>query len=80
MAATSEDLAPDHPEKALLIAEDASELVTLLRLRLDASLVLSLGFLLIGAVVVYCVLIVLFNFLADIALCLLDPRVKLTDE
>ena len=38
------------------------------------------GFLLIGAVVVYCILSVLFNFLADIALCLLDPRVKLTDE
>jgi oligopeptide transport system permease protein len=38
------------------------------------------GFLLIGAVIVYCILIVLFNLLADLALCLLDPRVKLTDD
>ncbi len=38
------------------------------------------GFLLIGAVIVYCVLIVLFNLLADLALCLLDPRVRLTDD
>ena len=38
------------------------------------------GFLLIGAVIVYCVLIVLFNLLADLALCLLDPRVKLSDD
>ena len=37
------------------------------------------GFLLIGAVIVYCVLIVLFNLIADLLLCLLDPRVKLTD-
>lgn len=35
------------------------------------------GFLLLGAVLVYCVLIVLFNLLADLVLCLLDPRVKL---
>jgi ABC-type dipeptide/oligopeptide/nickel transport system permease component len=34
-------------------------------------------FLLIGAVIVYCVLIVLFNILADLLLCLVDPRVKL---
>jgi ABC-type dipeptide/oligopeptide/nickel transport system permease component len=38
------------------------------------------GFLLIGAVIVYCVLIVFFNLLADLALCLLDPRVRLTDD
>lgn len=38
------------------------------------------GFLLIGAVIVYCVLIVFFNLVADLALCLLDPRVKLKDE
>lgn len=35
------------------------------------------GFLLIGSVVVYCVLIVFFNLVADLALCFLDPRVKL---
>lgn len=38
------------------------------------------GTLLIGAVIVYCVLIVFFNLVADLALCLLDPRVKLNDD
>ncbi len=34
-------------------------------------------FLLLGAVLVYCCLVVLFNIAADLVLCLVDPRVKL---
>ncbi|MBP7948603.1 MAG: ABC transporter permease [Verrucomicrobiales bacterium] len=34
-------------------------------------------FLLIGAVIVYCLLVVICNLLADLLLCLVDPRVKL---
>lgn len=34
-------------------------------------------FLLIGAVIVYCILVVICNFLADLLLCLVDPRVRL---
>ena len=35
------------------------------------------GFVLLGAVAVYCTLLVVFNFIVDLIYCVLDRRIKL---